>query len=218
MDLNGIPKLAWRERLMIAYRKTTGNQKIPAGQTFFTLGGPATSDDSELNHLVNRGFITPRQYVSVERDYKTHVTNSRIKGPTWLHGKFERCLLDWITKDWDEWKSGNNGNIAFLNADIMSGIEVAFPIIKTAIDIINEWNEIHPAILAFNVLESNRWAENRGYRFAPVWDTLKSDAYMQRKMREGLTLIDRHTYENKTVGTGSGISHLTTLIFTTGRV
>jgi hypothetical protein len=216
MDLDGIPKLAWRERLMIAYRKATGNQRIPCGETFFTLGGPATSQDSELNHLVSRGFLTSRQYVSVERDINTHSSNRKIKGPTWLYGQFDRCLARWLAENWTI--KGGSTSIAFVNADIMSGIERAMPTINSVMSSIYQHNECPSGhgkvVMAFNVLESNRWAKNRGYTFQPVWDTMKNNPTFSTWLKKGVTLIDRHTYENKTVGTGCGISQLTTLIFT----
>ena len=210
MDLAGIPKLAWRERLMIAHQKTTSNKSIPKNNVFFTLGASALSDDSELNHLVFRGFITPKQYVSTERDHKIHLGNTKIKGPTWLHGQLEKKLLDWFRQP-----NMPQKNIAFLNADIMSGIEVALPVIKELIDIMYDNNNLpgRETILAVNVLEHNRWAENRGYTFSPVYPTIQKDSCMKRYMRDGLTLIDRFTYENKTVGNGRGVSQLTTLIF-----
>lgn len=110
MDLQGIPKRAWRARLLESYYTVSGFPFVPRDEVFFTLGGSARERDSEYNYLtrmpgrsrdsaLQSPFILPRQYVSVERELGIHRSNCRIKGPTWLRGEFADVFSRWCTSN-----------------------------------------------------------------------------------------------------------------------
>jgi hypothetical protein len=205
MDLQGIPKRAWRARLIEAYQYQSGNEKLPSNRHFFTLGGPCTKPYSEFDYLVHRRkFLLPKQYVSVEgRNKAVHQHNLQIKGATWLWGEFVDQLINWYRVQPSTQKAG------IINADLMCGITVAIDIIRTVFAI----HEVHNAdkcLIAFNLVAYNRWRENLGRHFDPVWETFKHDRYIGRYAKY---LIDRFQYTNKTIGAGSHMSMMETLIF-----
>jgi hypothetical protein len=213
MDLAGIPKRAWRARIIEAYQEVSGNDTIPSNQYMFTLGGPATEDDSELDYYTNRRkFLTKRQYVSVERDVGVHRKNKSIKGPTWLYGDMGRQFEIWydelpVTKD-----------VAIVSADLMSGIDVALPTIRSILSTMwdNHDDEGAPALLVFNVMQANRWRANQGGTFGDVWETILKDSIVRlcsHRRACRLNLVDRFEYHNKTIGTGQRCSTLSTLMY-----
>lgn len=211
MDLSGIPKLSYRSRLMDAYHVVTGKNKIPANETFFTLAGPnAEAEHSELNQLTGRKFINKKQYVSAERKQDIHNANSRIKGPTWIRGQLQHALGKYFD-------TPNHRPIAFLHGDFMSGIDKALPVINQVVEAIYAHNKTPSSgliLLAFNIVQSYRWAENQGARFSPAEKTMNENYVFQHMVREWkIKLVDTFDYANKTVGKGKGISVMRTLIF-----
>lgn len=224
MDLAGIPKRAWRARPVEAYR-TYIRQALPADQAFFTLGGPCTAPDSELAYLTKeRGLIEPYQYVSVERDKTIHEANCRITGPTWIRGDFGRMLECWMDGGHSlVGRSGSTGRWHKLNSfgvasyDAMCGIREAFPTIDRIFNAADfqcgEWEMCEKdTLIVINVMKTNRWRVNQGGTFEeplPTFNRWISAFHKPWKRR----LIDYHEYRNKTVGTGSGISVLSTFMF-----
>lgn len=216
MDLKGIPKRAWRARIIEAYYGMTGEEEIPYKQYFFTLGGPATDKDSEYNYMVGqRKFMLPSQYVSVERDKRIHAANSKIKrdmmclSPTWLHGDFASQFRLWMEMLQAGW------NPAIVSADLMCGVSNALPTMRSVLATLDTLrvNDRHKTLVVFNVLHDNRQRRNQGKTFDPVLPTVRKDLAFQYYMRNGMQLVDQFKYENKTVGKGAGMSVFQTLMY-----
>lgn len=201
MDLQGISKRAWRARYIEAYQVISGNLTLPYNRYFFTLGGLSVDSNtffehgkpapfSELDYLSrHRRFIDPEQYVSVERDRKIHRQNTAIKGPTWLLGNFDTCLEDWM----QELPSGREPSI--VSADLMCGIKVALPTIRSVFRTVASWSEAgrtDKTMILFNLIQNNKWRQNQGHQFLDVHSTFADHfgSYMPH-------MIDRFQYQNK---------------------
>ena len=222
MDLRGIPKRAWRARLLECYYTVSKNTYIPRNEVFFTLGGPARAQDSEFNYLTGNSFtapfIAPKQYVSVERELGIHRSNCRIKGPTWLRGEFSDVFGRWC---------GNNPEIpvAVCSCDLMCGIVKALPTIrKTLLTLFSRRTGAYSesvghalpkcghTLVAFNVC-SRRRLHRPNASFPPVWKTIQEDSIYKLVRKFGVgKLIDRFDYANKSVGLGADNTHMETLV------
>lgn len=208
MDLQGIPKRRWRAGIIEAYQEHSGEETLPYNRHFFTLGGPATEPGSELDYFHrHRRFCTLNQYVSVERDLQRHINNTRIKGPTWIHGDFAAELSKWHMN----LPSGQEPGI--VNFDAMCGMDNALNDIQAIIESIKMEREADvrgqaDCLVVVNVLQSNRWRENQGHKFPDAISTFK-----ERHARYWKYVVDKHQYHNKTVGKGSCVSLLQTLMF-----
>lgn len=223
MDLQGIPKLAYRERIIVAYKDITGETSLPDDQCFFTLGGPIgrrgkVIHGSELDHLVQRSFIRPEQYFSVERDQKIHRANTLIRGPRWMEGQ--------LASNFDTYGYGDDlpGSrfryLGCMHADLMCGAIKALPTVRSILDTYHEMmtddSGQSPALFVFNMCQKSRWYENCGGRADSMPDVAKTvmrDPAIKWHLNRGMELVDRYTYENKTVGYGSGAIVMTALMF-----
>lgn len=222
MDLQGIPKRAWRARLIEAYQIGTNNRTLPPNCFFFTLGGNAVDSDtffskshkpapdSELGYLYrHRGFLQPQQYVSVENKIQIHRPNTIIEGPTWIYGDFGEAFRRWYETLPPDYEVG------IVSADLMCGVTAALPTMHSIFRTLFLFGrKKHKIVISFNILQANRWRENMGIEFEDVWETIQNDPGMQICLHYGVELIDKFQYENKTVGQGAGNSLLQTLIFT----
>ena len=62
-------------------------------------------------------------------------------------------------------------------------------------------------------MATNRWRVNQGGTFQDPLETIRQDPQMKFYYRNGANLVHQWTYENKTVGTGAGISLLHTFVW-----
>jgi len=215
MDLEGIPKRSERARIIEAYQHCSGNNNLPLDRYLLTLGGPAAAPTSEMNYFCRqRKFCRLDQYVSIERDRQVHETNTRIRGPKWIHGElaseFRRCYHRY------------NKEIGIVNADLMCGMDNALETIcEIFCTLESQYRYNHDlfehsapspeigCLVIVNVIDRNRRSENRGYTFPDVFSTFENSC-MKKYCKK---LVDRHTYDNKTVGKGSRITTMHTLMF-----
>lgn len=215
MDLLGIPKQTYRSRVMVAYKAMTGLRALQTKHLIVTLGGPIGENGkvilgSEYNQFLLEGFVKPIQYVSIERDRWVHANNSSIVGPNWVHGDLAKVL-----RHAAENTSSRTLPIGILHADMMSGVRKAMPDITSMLESLASLKKFRPhnTLFVLNLIEANRWRANQGATFDNVHDTVMKNWQVRSHLRNGMELIDRHSYENKTVGTGRGITKLTTLMF-----
>lgn len=207
MDLVGIPKRAWRARLIEAYRTASNNERLPKGEYFFTLAGPSSdledswvhgkpAKNSELDYLMNRNFISAKQYVGVERNFSVHFSNSMIKDATWICGDFAQELA----------KFSESHNVGFVSADLMCGIDVAIPTIKSVLGSVKQ-----NTFVAFNILAHHQlYGVCFGRKIRPPYNTLMAKMPHLRKK-----VVDRFTYRNIAVGPGAGAVEMETIAFLT---
>lgn len=172
MDLQGIPKRAWRARIIESYRYLTDNRTIPNNQYIFSLGADATLPGSEYEYLVReRKFLKPWQYVSVERDKHIHRRNLSIDGPLFLQGNLKHVFPRIFN-------SAKNGyECAIVSADLMCGVDAAM---STLISVLDTVKESCGTIVIFNVLETNKWRARMGRHFSSVLPTV-NDNYILKK-------------------------------------
>ena len=215
MDLQGIPKNGWRARMIEAYRILSGGRnRLMSGERFFTLGGPSVHTgvrlpDCELDYFCHqRGLCDYSQYVSVEREVAIHRENAKLRGPTWIHGDFADSFRDWFCN------LPNHVHPKIVSADLMCGVDAALPTMRRVFETLLDYNEVGNGVMVvFNVIATNRWRVNQGGTFRPVLPTIKEDFVMKHYTPKYAELADRFQYENKTVGTGCGISVLETLTY-----
>lgn len=82
------------------FKEKTGLSSIPKGKCYLTLCGLQTDKPtSEINELIEMGFITKKQYYGVDRD-KEAIKRNRKTHPEarWFHGEWEVFLCTKIIR------------------------------------------------------------------------------------------------------------------------
>lgn len=228
MDLSGIPKRAWRSRIIEAYIHCSGNNFVPRDEYLFTLGGPCAKDgklikDCELDFFTSRGvgdqrFLLPHQYVSVENKRRIHLENTKLdhdfhlyplgyegpQDPLWGYGEIENLLVKWIEERKEQ-------PVAIVNADFMCGVEVALPKIESVILAMEGTTtpKCGGTLLVFNVIAYNQLHDVKHHR--TYSEVRPKFAHLEK---QGIKFIDWSQYQSRTVGPGSKSSSLMeTLIY-----
>ena len=228
MDLSGIPKRAWRARIIEAYVHCSGNTYVPRNEYFFTLGGPCAKKgklipNCELDFFTSRSvgdkrFLLPHQYVSVENKRSIYEENVRLdhdfhlyplgystpQDPLWAYGEIESLLETWV-------EERKNQPIAIVNADFMCGVEAALPKVEAIVETmeVTATPDAGGTLLVFNVIAYNQLHDVKHHR--TYSEVRPKFAHFEKK---GLKFVDWSQYQSRTVGQGSRSSSLMeTLIY-----
>ena len=87
-------KFEARRKNVEFFRKKTGLESIPPRKCYLTLCGEQTEEPgSEINQLVNMGFITKKQYYGVDIGKKVIKKNRKTHPEAkWIHGEWKAII------------------------------------------------------------------------------------------------------------------------------
>ena len=200
-----------RQRIFGVIEDTFGPMVFNERQ-FITLGGPQVNDDgslvkgTELYHLHQAGLFDKEHehnYISVEKNRKTHKQNLKYKGPSWELGTFRKVWFDYH-KDKDFMP-------AVVHADLMTGIKAAKPTIFSIIENppclprrgpIYNWRALNQCVLfVINVLKSSLLVKNMGAKInnRPRHSLERMVRWQEIKKRMNVDLVDSLSYDSTCV-------------------
>jgi len=115
-------KIEARRKQVEFFRKKTGLSFIPSGQGYLTLCGEQSDNPhSEINQLVNMGFITKEQYYGIDKSKRVIKKNRKVHPEA-----------HWICGDWKTVISTKKFRSAVIYLDTTSfvGADIVFELTK----------------------------------------------------------------------------------------